>query len=159
MGTHIFHHWENTWEESVTVVPWSPLTTNCTWFWSAERTGPTLTRWKCTAQQGPGWLEHPSLQGWCGSSSGRRICTVHRRAAERGLLGSLAKLGLAWWLGTRQHFGELPIVYVITGMLRQLIINQKGFHFMQKCQSSHSDKMPLHPYYLSDASTSRFSKI
>lgn len=159
MGTHIFHHWENTWEESVTVVPWSPLTINRTWFWSAEKTGPTLTRWKHTGQQGPGRLEHPSLQGWCGSSSGRHICMVHRRATERGLPGSLAKLGLAWWLGTRQRFGELPIVYVITGMLRQLIINHKGFHLMQKCQSSHSDKMPLHPYYLSDVSKSRFSKI
>lgn len=59
-------------------------------------------------------------QLWEGTSGPRAT-----EQTERSPPGSLARLGLAWWLGKRQCFGELPIVYVITGMLNQLIIHLK----------------------------------
>lgn len=121
------------------------LSKMCMVFVCAED-GPTSDYMEaCRAE---GWLAGASLQGWCCRSSGEaHLVSVPQSNRERGLLGSLARLGLAWWLGPEQCFGELPIMYVITGMLSQLGVNKKKkkkkgvFHLRQKCQSLHSDKM------------------
>lgn len=108
----------------------------CTW--SAERENQFCREGSTEGEAGA------SLQGGCGSCAEGHIwleCTARWASGELGLMAQY-----------KQSFGELPIVYVITAMLSQLIINTEVLHLVQKCQSFHSDKMPLHPYDLKDVS-------
>lgn len=86
------------------------------------------------------WLEHP--QGWSCSSS---------REAQLILLGSLARLGLAWWLSTKQCFGQLPIMYTVTGLISHLTINnEKEASIYCKKTYTQIRCCLLRPNYLSD---------